>query len=154
MPELNLSQETILSLRAQAHALNPVVLLGAAGLSEPAIKEIDRALTAHGLVKVKAGRLEREERDAMFLTMAERLAAARIQVIGHTFVLFRPVPAKAPESRARPSAKKSAAKSPALRGKASPTGRTRAAPHAASPYDSSAPRRKPASTGGRGRRQG
>jgi putative YhbY family RNA-binding protein len=107
MPELALPQETILGLRAQAHALNAVVLLGAAGLSEPALKEIDRALSAHGLIKVKAGRLERADRDAMFLTMAERLHAARIQVIGHTFVLFRPLPDKPP---AKAAAKKSTQK--------------------------------------------
>ncbi len=104
MAELSLPQVTCLALRAQAHRLEPVVRLGAAGLSEAALREIDRALTAHGLVKVRAGKLEREERDAMFGSMAERLGAARVQVIGHTFVLFRPIPqrqAPAPRKAAR-----------------------------------------------------
>ncbi len=90
--ELSLPQEQILHLRAQAHALKPVVLLGAAGLSDAALKEIDRALTAHGLIKVRAAGAEREEREAMFRDIAERLVAARIQAIGRIFVLFRPKP--------------------------------------------------------------
>jgi putative YhbY family RNA-binding protein len=101
MAELTLSQEHCLLLRAQAHRLDPVVLLGAGGLSEAALREIDRALTAHGLVKVRGGKIERAERDALFSTMAGRLGAARVQVIGHTFVLFRPqplAPAKAVKS--------------------------------------------------------
>jgi len=101
MAELTLSQEHCLLLRAQAHRLDPVVLLGAGGLSEAALREIDRALTAHGLVKVRGGKIERAERDALFATMAGRLGAARVQVIGHTFVLFRPqplAPAKAVKS--------------------------------------------------------
>jgi putative YhbY family RNA-binding protein len=98
MAELNLPQETVLALRARAHRLEPVVRLGAAGLSEAALREIDRALTAHGLVKIRAGRLEREERDALFARMAQGLEAAKVQVIGHTFVLFRPVPEEAPKS--------------------------------------------------------
>lgn len=90
--ELSLPQEQILHLRAQAHAYKPVVLLGAAGLSDAALKEIDRALTAHGLIKVRAGGTDREERDAMFRQIADRLGAARIQMIGRVFVLYRPKP--------------------------------------------------------------
>lgn len=101
MTELSLPQETNLALRAQAHGLDPVVLLGAAGLSEAALREIDRALSAHGLVKVRAGRVAREDRDTMFATAAQRLGAARIQAIGHTFVLFRPVPEREAPKPAR-----------------------------------------------------
>jgi putative YhbY family RNA-binding protein len=114
MAELALAHEKIIALRASAHRLDPVVLLGAAGLSAAVLKEIDRALAAHGLVKVRGGRSERAEREAMFLAMAEQLGAARIQVIGNTFVLFRPIPEEAaPESgRAAPRAAKKAAKRP------------------------------------------
>jgi putative YhbY family RNA-binding protein len=120
MAELTLPQDTCLSLRAQAHTLNPVVLLGAAGLSDAALKEIDRALTSHGLVKVKAGKLERDERDAMFLSMADRLGAARIQVIGHTFVLFRPIPEKTESTPRKASAP---ARKPAKRAPVAPARR-------------------------------
>ena len=121
MAELALSQETTLALRAQAHGLDPVVLLGAAGLSEAALREIDRALSAHGLVKVRAGKLERAARDTLFAAMAERLDAARVQVIGHTFVLFRPIPAEPVRAhRAKAQAQATAAG-------ARPAGKTRAA---------------------------
>jgi RNA-binding protein len=104
MAELTLSQDQCIALRARAHRLDPVVLLGAGGLSEAVLREMDRALNAHGLIKVRAGRLERDERDALFLAMADRLGAARVQVIGHTFVLFRPLPEpKAPARPARPA---------------------------------------------------
>jgi putative YhbY family RNA-binding protein len=115
MAELALSHEKIITLRASAHQLDPVVLLGAAGLSPAVLKEIDRALNAHGLVKVRGGKSERAEREAMFLAMAEQLAAARIQVIGNTFVLFRPVPVEAaPEKSAKKASRpaKKAAKGP------------------------------------------
>jgi putative YhbY family RNA-binding protein len=112
MAELALAQEKIIALRASAHQLDPVVLMGAAGLSPAVIKEIDRALRAHGLVKVRGGKSERAERDALFREMAQTLEAARVQVIGNTFVLFRPIPADAPPAQAsRPAAGKGAKRS-------------------------------------------
>src|SRR5271165_2999046 len=63
MAELQLSRDDKLALKARAHHIDPVVLLGAAGLSEAALKEIDRALRAHGLVKVRAASAERDERE-------------------------------------------------------------------------------------------
>lgn len=109
MAELLLPHDQILNLRADAHRLAPVVLMGAGGLSAAVLKEIDRALAAHGLIKVRASKNEREQREAMYLAIAEQLAAARIQCIGNTFVLFRPIPPAAP---APARAKKSAAKRP------------------------------------------
>ena len=46
MSEITLSRDARLTLRAQAHHLNPVVLLGASGLTEAVMKEIDRELKA------------------------------------------------------------------------------------------------------------
>jgi len=129
MAELTLAHETCLKLRAQAQRLDPVVLLGAAGLSEATLREIDRALSAHGLVKVRAGKLERDERDAMFGIMAERLGAARVQVIGHTFVLFRPVAEKSapPASKTAP-ARKTVARPAARTGRPTRSGGAAQAP--------------------------
>jgi putative YhbY family RNA-binding protein len=113
MAELTLSHDQIITLRASAHALDPVVLMGAAGLSPALIKEIDRALRSHGLVKVRGGKSERAEREAMFLAMAEELEAARVQVIGNTFVLFRPIPpAEEPENAPARTGKKPAKRAP------------------------------------------
>jgi len=106
MTELSLTQEQVLALRVRAHNLPPVVLIGAAGLSEAVLQEIDRALRAHGLVKIRGGKSAPAERDALFRSMAGRLGAARIQAKGHTFVLFRPVP----ENDSQPAPKKTPSK--------------------------------------------
>jgi len=92
MSELVLDRDERLALKAQAHALNPVVLLGAAGLNAAVLAEIDRALASHGLIKVRIPSADRDEREAMFAEIADRLAAARVQAIGKLLVLYRPPP--------------------------------------------------------------
>ena len=62
MSEITLSRDARLTLRSQAHHLDPVVLLGANGLTEAVMKEIDRALKAHELIKVKVPTDDREGR--------------------------------------------------------------------------------------------
>jgi RNA-binding protein len=76
-------------LKARAHHLNPVVLLGQHGLTEAVIKEVDLALTAHELIKVKFATTDREAKQAAFNTLCERLNAERVQVIGNIVVLYR-----------------------------------------------------------------
>lgn len=93
MSELTLSRDERLRLKSDSHHLDPIVLLGASGLTDAVMKEIDRALTAHQLVKVRTPAAQRPEREQMFLEVADRLGAARIQLIGRTMVLFRPPPA-------------------------------------------------------------
>lgn len=88
---LDLSAGRRRELKRQAHHLNVIVTVGAAGLSEPVLAEMDRALTDHELVKVKlAG--DRDERRTMVDTACQRLGAACVQTIGHTATLFRPRP--------------------------------------------------------------
>jgi len=53
------------ALRARAHKLEPVVMIGGKGLTDEVIAEIDRALSAHELIKVRAAGLEREARAAI-----------------------------------------------------------------------------------------
>jgi RNA-binding protein len=102
MPALDLTPKERQALKARSHALKPVVLLGASGLTEAVIKEIDRALTAHELVKVKVPGDDRAEREAMFAKLADQLSAAPVQIIGKLLVFYRPAP-KEPE-RASPAA--------------------------------------------------
>jgi len=92
MAELQLTPKERQALKARAHGLKPVVLLGSAGLSPPVIKEIDRALLAHELIKVKVPGDEHTEREQIFASLAESLSAARVQAIGKLLVLFRPAP--------------------------------------------------------------
>ena len=82
MSQLVLDRNARLLLQAKAHHLDPVVLLGGNGLTEAVIKEVDRALTAHGLIKVKVPSDDREERTAIFEELADKLGAAKITQIG------------------------------------------------------------------------
>jgi RNA-binding protein len=89
--------------RADAHHLDPVVMIGNDGLTAAVHKEIDHALTAHGLIKVRVFSDDRSAREGMLATLSHDLSAAPIQHIGKLLVLWRPIPPKvkaADESRA------------------------------------------------------
>ncbi len=93
MAEIELTPKQRQQLKGAAHRLAPVVLLGAGGLTDAVVREIDRALAAHELIKVRVPGDDRAQRDGIFRTVAERLGAARVQMIGKLLVLFRPRPA-------------------------------------------------------------
>jgi putative YhbY family RNA-binding protein len=78
------------ALRAEAHGLNPVVMIGEAGLTESVIKEIGASLDAHGLIKVRVFGDDREARVAMYEQICADLDAAPVQHIGKLLVLYRP----------------------------------------------------------------
>jgi RNA-binding protein len=76
-------------LRGLAHPLKPVVMIGDSGLSNGVIKETDRALHDHELIKVRVRGAEREQRDALLADLAQRTSSALIHRIGHVAVLYR-----------------------------------------------------------------
>jgi RNA-binding protein len=78
------------ALRAEAHGLKPVVMIGEAGLTPAVIKEIELGLDAHGLIKVRVFGDDREARAGMYDTICEQLDAAPVQHIGKLLVLYRP----------------------------------------------------------------
>jgi putative YhbY family RNA-binding protein len=78
--------------RADAHHLDPVVMVGSDGLTANVKKEAHAALNAHGLIKIRIFSDDRAAREAMFQTLADELDAAPIQHIGKLLVLWRPVP--------------------------------------------------------------
>lgn len=80
--------------RSEAHHLDAVVMLGSGGLTPAVQKEIDAALTAHGLIKVRVQNDDRLAREAMLQTLCNELDAAPIQHIGKLLVLWRPKPEK------------------------------------------------------------
>ena len=80
--------------RADAHHLDPVVMIGGDGLTPAVQKEVDAALNAHGLIKVRVFSDERTTREAIFTALADELNAAPIQHIGKLLVLWRPIPPK------------------------------------------------------------
>lgn len=97
MTELILERNERLRLRADAHHLNPLVLIGEKGMTPAVLKEIERALDDHGLVKVHVAGDDREERDEIYHTVADELGAARIQEIGKMLVFYRPPVEKSEE---------------------------------------------------------
>lgn len=88
-------------LRAEAHGLKPVVIIGEAGLTPPVMKEISASLDAHGLIKVRVFGDDREERLAMYESICEELDAAPVQHIGKLLVIYR----QKKEVKKQPSAK-------------------------------------------------
>ena len=76
-------------LKARAHKLEPVVLIGAKGLTDQVVAEVDLALKAHELIKVRAPSLERTARAEAFRQVAERTRSEVVQEIGKVVVLYR-----------------------------------------------------------------
>ena len=80
--------------RGEAHHLDPVVMIGADGLTPAVLKEAHAALSAHGLIKIRVLGDDRAARELIYQALADALNAAPIQHIGKLLVLWRPVPAK------------------------------------------------------------
>ncbi|QWU99804.1 ribosome assembly RNA-binding protein YhbY [Francisella salimarina] len=81
-------------LKAQAHSLKPVVLMGEKGLTENVMLEIDLALASHELIKVKAGRLPKEEKQEIAAEIVKATKSEIVQIIGNILVLYRHNPNK------------------------------------------------------------
>ena len=76
-------------LRRLGHGLRPIVMMGQHGLTEGVIKETDRALEDHELVKVRARSGDRDERDAALAELASRTQSRLVQRIGNVGLLYR-----------------------------------------------------------------
>lgn len=78
------------ALRAEAHGLKPVVMIGEQGLTPAVSKEISASLDAHGLIKVRVHGDDREARTEIYELICAELDAAPVQHIGKLLVLYRP----------------------------------------------------------------
>ena len=85
-------------LKARAHALDPVVRIGGAGLSAAVLAEIDRGLKIHELIKVRVNDADRSGREAILEEICKRTGAQPVQHIGKILVLFRENPEPSPSS--------------------------------------------------------
>ena len=94
MTALQLSPAQRKEQRSEAPHLDPVVMIGGDGLTTAVEKEVDMALNAHGLIKVRVFSDDRPAREAMLASLADKLQAAPIQHIGKLLVLWRPMPPK------------------------------------------------------------
>jgi RNA-binding protein len=107
---MSLSAKKRSELRAEAHKLSPVVIIGDKGLTDVVLAEIDRSLKAHELIKVRAATADRDAREVFFEKICEALGADEVQEIGKVLVLYRGNPEKArdagDEARGKPEAVK------------------------------------------------
>jgi len=83
-------------LKARAHALEPVVQAGSSGVTDKLVAEVDRALTAHELIKVKVGTDDRADRVAIGDEIRDRTGAAAVHRVGKVLILWRPRPTEPP----------------------------------------------------------
>jgi RNA-binding protein len=154
-------------LRAKAHHLHPVVIVGHHGLTAAVLHEIDVNLLAHELIKIRVFNEDREQREAMLQRICTTLDAAVVQHIGRLLVLWRPGPPKpeahptAADARRRDRAAKSgigrkantmAKSTPQARRPRSPLARTTA--RTLAPRAPSSKTRQPSVQAARRRRQG
>jgi RNA-binding protein len=79
-------------LKAKAHHLKPVVMIGDKGLTENILTEVDIALTSHELIKVKINGADRDQRNAIAEEISEKSEACLVQMIGRILVLYRKRP--------------------------------------------------------------
>lgn len=89
---LTLSNKQKQHLKSLAHSLKPVVLLGANGLTEGVMAEIELALNHHELIKVKVPDEDRELREQVYATIVAHTQAYRVQVVGKIITLYKPSP--------------------------------------------------------------
>ena len=94
MPQIQLTPAQRKVHRAEAHHLDPVVMIGNDGLTAAVTREADAALKAHGLIKIRVLGDDRAAREAIYMQLADTLNAAPIQHIGKLLVLWRPLPPK------------------------------------------------------------
>ncbi|MDD5249371.1 MAG: ribosome assembly RNA-binding protein YhbY [Rhodocyclaceae bacterium] len=113
---IELTSEQRRALRADAHHLHPLVTVAGKGLSDSVLKEIDRSLAAHELIKVKLQGIERDDSAALLEQICTELHCAPVQRIGNVLILWREKPAEektaaAPrrKPKAKPQTKKAAA---------------------------------------------
>jgi len=90
MPAFNLSPAQRADLRAQAHSLKPVVIIGADGLTDSVVAEAERAIKFHQLIKIRVFGDDRPARVEMADALSQQLNAALVQHIGKLLVLWRP----------------------------------------------------------------
>ncbi|UCX03867.1 ribosome assembly RNA-binding protein YhbY [Shewanella sp. HL-SH4] len=86
---MNLTTKQKQHLKGLAHNLKPVVMLGANGLTEGVLAEIDSALSYHELIKVKVASSDRELKNAIVDAIVRETQSTKVQTIGHILVIFR-----------------------------------------------------------------
>lgn len=90
--KIKLNSKQISFLRGLAHKLEPVVTIGNNGVSEGVIKELEFTLKTFELIKIKVRCDDQDELLALVESVSESVKATKVQVIGHTLILYRRSP--------------------------------------------------------------
>ncbi len=85
-----MNNQQIRQLRSQAHHLKPVVMIGAKGITENVLAELNQALEDHELIKVNIAGANKEERRALTEELCQASSAELVQLIGRMSILYRP----------------------------------------------------------------
>lgn len=84
--------KTLRELRARAHSLKPVVWIAGNGTTPALLREIDRSLRSHELIKIHAAIDARSERTSLMEAICVATGASAVQIIGKMLVVYRPNP--------------------------------------------------------------
>lgn len=103
-----------------SHPLNPAVTIAEKGLSETVQFELEAALKAHGLIKVKFAGYNKTEKQTLLAEICQQYKAELVQLIGHIGILYRPKPPKKQPST-KANARRAGIKKPGAK-KAQPRG--------------------------------
>ncbi len=90
------------ALKGRAHRLKPVVLVGDAGLTPAVVREIERALATHELIKIRVMGTARDARDALLGEVCAATGSAPVQHIGKVLVVYREKPPEVAEKAPAP----------------------------------------------------
>jgi RNA-binding protein len=91
---MHLTEKQRKHLRGLGHDLKPVVMIGDSGLTDGVVKETDRALHDHELIKIKVRAADRDTRDSLIESLTRRTTSELVVRIGHVAVLYRKRPDK------------------------------------------------------------
>jgi RNA-binding protein len=79
-------------LRGLAHHLKPVVHIGQAGVTEPTLAEVEKALLSHELIKVRLPAGDREGREEWLRAIEDGTGAETVSRVGHVATFYRAHP--------------------------------------------------------------
>ena len=89
-PVMKLTGTQIRHLRGLAHHKRTTVTVGQSGLTDGVIRELDLALTAHELVKIKLPTGSRRDKQTTLDKLCTSTTAISVQLIGRIGVIYRP----------------------------------------------------------------
>ncbi|MGI9259523.1 MAG: ribosome assembly RNA-binding protein YhbY [Gammaproteobacteria bacterium] len=86
---MSLTESQCKHLRRLGHALKPTVLVGASGLTDSVVAEVESSLAHHELIKIRVRSGDREQRDAVIGEIVARTTAELIQRVGNMALIYR-----------------------------------------------------------------